>query len=205
MKIKSIASICKNNKSVILYEGKSCQWISDGAAIYPLFGLPKMTKENIFTMFDVPEEKQSGFYFDSKEELPSFCFSDADGGERLLDRATLSVCAKGHVVEPLKTSLGIAFINEKYLAPFGDCVNGFELYERVTKSGQVYIAVKEGFILLGIIMPYDLVNEEFVNDLNSLFQLSSVALANKQQAEREKERQRSLFAADNDDEEDEEQ
>ncbi len=201
MKIKAIASICRGNKSVILYEGKSCQWISDGAAMFPLFGLPKMTKEHIFTMFDVPEDKRGGYYFESIENLPNYCFEDTDSGERLLDRATLSVCAKGHVVEPLKTSLGIAFINEKYLAPFGDCVNGFELYERITPSGQVYIAVKEGFILLGVIMPYDLVNDEFVDNLKSLFELSTVALANKKQTEREREQQRNLFDNDEEDEE----
>lgn len=147
MKIKAIASICKANKSLILYEGRECQWISDGAAMFPLFGLPKMTKEHIFTMFDIPEDKRDGYYFDSRENLPLLCFEDTDNAERLLDRATLSVCARGRVLEPLKTSLGIAFINEKYLTPFGDCADGFELYERVTPSGQVYIAVKEGFIL----------------------------------------------------------
>jgi len=75
MKIKSISAICKANKSVILYEGESCQWISDGAAIFPLFGLPKMTKEHIFTMFDVPEDKRDGFYFESRDEMPPLCFA----------------------------------------------------------------------------------------------------------------------------------
>ena len=63
--------------------------------------------------------------------------------------------------------------------PFADADGGYELYERIDAFGRVYIAVKSGFLLLGIISPYDLINEEFVNTLKSLLDLSRVALSNK--------------------------
>ena len=186
MKIKSVSAICKANRSIILYEGESCQWIGDGAAIFPLFGLPKMTEEHIFTMFDVPENKRDGFYFKSYEETQPFCFEDIDVAEQLLDRATLSIYTKGRTLEPLKTSLGITFINERYLQPFSDAPGGFEFYERISPSGQVYIAVKVGFMLYGLILPYDIVSDDFVQDLDSLLKLSEIALENKKAAELEK-------------------
>lgn len=57
---------------------------------------------------------------------------------------------------------------------------GYELYERTTAQGKPYIAVKSGFMLLGIISPYDLVNETFINNLDEILKLSRIALFNKQ-------------------------
>ena len=62
MKLKKIEQILKRNKTIILYHGPDdIQFLSDGAALYPMFNLPELTKESIFTMFDIPEEKASKF------------------------------------------------------------------------------------------------------------------------------------------------
>lgn len=177
MKIKSVTSICKSNKTIILSENKSYQWISDGAAIYPMFGLPKMTKDQVLTMFDIPEDKRNGFYFEEKS-FPKICFDDSVTDETKLERAKLSLCVGGVMLEPLKTSQGITYINERYLKPFDDAP--IELYERNTRDGQTYIAIKEGFLLTGIITPYDPINEDFVNMLNDLYTLSNIAFENKE-------------------------
>lgn len=179
MKIKQIESILKAEKTIIVVETSACQWLGNGAAFYPVHNLPKLTKENIFTIFDIPEEKRDKFYFEERE-LPNWLnFEDTDKSEQMLDRGSIGINAKGRALEPLKTSLGITFINERYLKPFADADGGYELYERIDAFGRVYIAVKSGFLLLGIISPYDLINEEFVNTLKSLLDLSRVALSNK--------------------------
>ena len=52
MKIKKLAAICKKEKRAIIYERQIGdtdavqQYISDGYAIYPVFGLPRLDKEN---------------------------------------------------------------------------------------------------------------------------------------------------------------
>ena len=179
MKIKQIESILKAEKTIIVVETSACQWLGNGAAFYPVHNLPKLTKENIFTIFDIPEEKRDKFYFEERE-LPSWLnFEDTDKSEQMLDRGSIGICAQGRTLEPLKTSLGITFINERYLKPFADADGGYELYERIDALGRVYIAVKSGFLLLGIISMYDLINEKFVNTLQSLLDLSRVALSNK--------------------------
>lgn len=94
--------------------------------------------------------------------------------------AHIAFYAQGRTLEPLKTSQGIAFINTRYLKPFSDIDAGYELYERTTAQGKPYIAVKSGFMLLGIISPYDLVNEIFINNLDEILKLSRIALFNKQ-------------------------
>lgn len=52
MKIKNIAAICKKNKYAVIYErygesGGVIQYIGDGAAAYPVTGLPKLDIEGI--------------------------------------------------------------------------------------------------------------------------------------------------------------
>lgn len=58
------------------------------------------------------------------------------------------------------------------------------MYERTDKLGRPYIVVKSGFVLLGVISPYDLVNEGFVQTLEEILNLSKVTLFNKQEKSR---------------------
>ena len=50
MKIKSIAAICKKNKNIAIFERYSddgdilTQYIGDGSAVYPVVGLPRITR-----------------------------------------------------------------------------------------------------------------------------------------------------------------
>lgn len=68
MKIKNIAAICKKNKYAVIYErygesGGVIQYIGDGAAAYPVTGLPKLDKESLLTIFDVPEKQRKSGSF----------------------------------------------------------------------------------------------------------------------------------------------
>ncbi len=184
MKLKQIEAILKAEKTIIVSETPACQWLGNGAAFYPVYNLPKLTQDNIFTMFDIAEDKREKFYFEERE-LPSFInFEDGDESEEMLDRGSIAFYAQGRTLEPLKTSQGIAFINTRYLKPFADSQAGYELYERTDKLGRPYIVVKSGFVLLGVISPYDLVNENFVQTLEEILNLSKVTLFNKQEKSR---------------------
>lgn len=180
MKIKQIESILKAEKTIIVIETEACQWLGNGSAFYPVYNLPKLTKENIFTIFDIAEDKRDKFYFEERALPSGVSFEDIDDGESMLERGTMEIYANGRALEPLKTSLGVAFINTRYLKPFADAEGGFNLYERIDQSGNIYIAVKCGFILLGIISPYDLVSKQFIEKLQTLLELSKVTLQNKE-------------------------
>ncbi len=183
MKLKQIESILKAEKTIIVSENAFCQWLGNGAAFYPVYNLPKLTQENIFTMFDIPEDKRDKFYFEQRA-LPEFInFEDGDETEEMLERSDISFYANGRALEPLKTSQGIAFINTRYLKPFSDSAAGYELYERTDKLGKPYIVAKSGFTLLGVFAPYDLVNESFINSLETILKLSRIALFNKKPSE----------------------
>ena len=182
MKISTIQQICKGAKRIELFSATSTslQWISDGGAFYPLYNLPEMEEENVFALFDIPEKKQNKIHFEHKRHLPeALNFMDTVEFENALEFGNISIYARGRVLRPLKTSIGIIYINEKYLKPFADAENGVQLYERYTPGGEVYVAVKEGFLLTGIILPYDIITKEFVDELKTIYELSSVAAENK--------------------------
>lgn len=182
MKISTIQQICKGAKRIELFSDPSSaiQYISDGGAFYPLYNLPRMEEENVFTLFDIPEKKQDKIRFEHKRSLPEFFdFSDTTDDEIALEFGTISIYKRGRILSPLKTSLGIVYINEKYLKPFSDSENGVQLFERHTPDGAIYIAVKEGFLLTGIILPYDIVTPEFVEELKTIYKLSALAADNR--------------------------
>jgi len=123
MKINSIQQICKGAKRIELYtvEDKNVQWISDGGAFYPLYNLPQLEQENVFTMFDIPEDKQNKIRFEHKFTLPqAMCFEDRANGETLLDltKFTSLKAAVDVIYNPLKTKfisdaekLGVATVS----------------------------------------------------------------------------------------------
>lgn len=178
MKLKQIASIVKTKKTIIISDSSSCQWISDGQAVYPIHNLPMLTPKNIFAMFDITGEQQSKFYVENRVLPAHLNFDDSDDTEYLIDRGKVSLTINGQALEPLETSQGLAFVNRKYLAPFSDLPDGYELYERTSKHGCVYIAVKSGFLLLGIIIPEQIINNEFINTLERWVRLSGISVGN---------------------------
>lgn len=44
----------------------------------------------------------------------------------------------------------------------------FALYERISDNGEPYIVAKNGIILVGAIMPYKLIDEEFIEQMQKL-------------------------------------
>lgn len=190
MKIKALAAICKRQKRFFLYdgpEGSTAQWLGDGCAIYPLFKMPPLNEQNIYTIFDIPEKQQSKMHF-SENPLPEGVeFADAVACENVLDPARIEIGYAGRALRPLLTSQGLVFIDVQYLAPLSDMADMIELYERVDRSGRPYIAVKNGFMLVAVIMPYDVIKPDFVEQLQGLTRNCEFALSVKQSREQETE------------------
>ena len=84
---------------------------------------------------------------------------------------------------PITTSHGIEFIQSKYLTLFSDYDdNMLFIYERTNAAGETYFAVKDGLMLVGLIMPYDCINAEFVKRLKDICNQCEISLHNKQNA-----------------------
>lgn len=75
MKLKAIEKICKEYKTIILInvydnDGQLIQWISAGVASYPIPGMPVLTIEHIFKLFDIPEAKEGQYITETIDVVP---------------------------------------------------------------------------------------------------------------------------------------
>lgn len=193
MKIKKIIDLCKKRGIFRLYTGESVQWISDGCALYPLYNLPEFDEETLYRVFDITEKQQDKISFRYESHLPTgICCDDYMQGEAQCEQGTMLIEVGGRNIIPFKTSQGVLFIDEKYLAPLEDTRDYIEVYERTGEGGRIYFAVKSGFLLLAIVLPYDAIDELFVNGLKELSKQCEVALFNKQSREQKIEQQ-SIF------------
>ena len=192
MKIKSIAAICKKGKQVVLYNryesgGTLQQYIGDGMTAYPVSGLPKLDEESILTIFDVPEKQREDWFVRVRDVPEGINFEDTDANEKMIERDNLSIIFSGHTLKPLQTRRGLVFIESRYLSPVSDVLDVLELYERITSGGTPYIVAKAGILLQAVIMPFDVINQQFVESLQRLTEQCAVSLSLRQQeAERAK-------------------
>ena len=178
---KKIISLCKKSGVLHLFDSDGVQWISDGAAIYPLFDLPWFDEETLCKAYDIPEKTAEKMLIKHDNSLPSF-LNVADTtpeempceyGEAIFERAI-----------PITTSHGMEFIDKKYLSPFADAdPDLLGIFERTGENGQTVFAVKQGFCLVGFIMPYDCINEKFVNRLKDICRQCEITLFNKNSKE----------------------
>ena len=68
------------------------------------------------------------------------------------------------------------FIESRYLSPVSDILDVLELYERITPGGTPYIVAKAGFLLQAVIMPYDVISQQFVDNLKRLTEQCALSL-----------------------------
>ena len=156
MVIKEISKLCQRRRTAVIYDDycRRTQWISDERTFYPTFGLPRLDTETLPYVLDIPEGKQAKMLFDRNVELPDqLNFSDYDDTEQVLPRAGATVGFRNEVFLPVRTSLGLMFIDPEQLKPLKDIEAEIELYERMDKNGEPYIAAKRGLELKAVILP----------------------------------------------------
>ncbi len=178
MKIKKIVDICQKRGVLYLYNNGGEQWLSDGMALYPLYGAPAFSTEALATAYDIQDktvDKMAMRYF---VELPTaFDFGDVADGEHEASRWKFSINYNGQQLIPyaLNDNRGVAFVNAKYLEPITDRDRPV-LFERYTEAGQLYFAAKEGLLLTAIILPEDIICKDFVDSVGWLAERCSQTL-----------------------------
>lgn len=166
MKIKQISTIAQKEKAIKLCNTEDTQWVLLKGAAYPLYGLPELNPETLPLVLDIPENKSNKMLIEWDSKPADLSFEDVCAGESELPPPQLvSLGYGGQVMYPEITSKGLVFYDPEYLKP----VDGeFEIFERVNTSGQVYLAVKTGFMLKAIIMPLEVQKEKIAERLSNL-------------------------------------
>ena len=187
MEIKKIIGLCKRSNVLHLIDYGDVQWLSDGYSMYPLFDLPRFDEETICRTFDISEKKAAKMAIRYDEQPPAaFCLDDDVEGEAPCD---FDDELFGGVI-PVQTSQGVMFIRRDHLSPFNDTAQDtLQLFERHSKSGNTYFAVKIGFMLMGIVTPYNCINDRFVERIERICEQVKVALFNQKEAEKQRGRE----------------
>ena len=187
MKIKKINANCKSRGQLYIYDhGESTQWISSGAAFYPIFDLPKFDPDTICTTYDITDKQQDKMLIQRYPALPiNICFDDYCDSEQQVEPSRMRIIVHGKTLIPVLTSAGIQFINDRLLDPLSDIPSDdLSFFERVTDDGQIYFAVKQGLMITAVIGTFDILTDDFVDEVKSIATQCEIALYNKKADER---------------------
>lgn len=167
MNIMEIVNLCKKQKMLYLHgEEGGTQWISDGFAIYPLLGAPHFTEDSIRATYNLPANVK----VKAEPGLPfGLDFRDVVSAENQVFFEKIQLSPGNANLVSLRTKAGVTYIDRRYLTPVDDGAPAIGIYERITRSGQLYIAVKRGMMVEALIMPVvNVIKEDWLEDLKEL-------------------------------------
>lgn len=159
MKIKKLASICSATKRASIFEVLDSgdglrQYITDGHAIYPVYGLPRLEKENLLTIFDIATEDWNKWTVTEIGQPYGIWLDDIpESGEDEAVRFFYNpIPVNGMELQPVLTKIGVVFFQRKYLDPVKDAEGGIQFYVRYNSEGEPYIVIKAGIFVQAIIL-----------------------------------------------------
>lgn len=176
MKISKYVKLVKNTGRCIVadVEGSGI-WLGTGHGFYRATNLPSMEgREQVRTVLDVPEKAWEKVHlteerFESVRNVMGMNLSDYDKNEKRTEKVRVAAAPDGVWEACRRCDDGeLIFYRESLLAPIMDEAEDSEyiIYAvRWTESGQRYLAVHDGMDLLAVIMPMNVVSEEYLANL----------------------------------------
>lgn len=169
MKLKSVAAVCRSNKTLVICRQDGRQLVGNGHALYEVRGLPTMTPEEMLRMFDVKEDQMSNWYIPMERDMMPYNLGEDDQEEEELRMDLPALGYYGDLVQPMETEDGeIIFVDKALLKPIDSDFPRYFL--RRKESGERYVVVKDGFLFEALLMPYDLITSELCEKLQRLWQ-----------------------------------
>ena len=159
MKVKKIGALCKARGICYLYdelteEGEiRRQWISNGAALWPVSGLPQIRDSNLSTLFDFSAETVKKMRI-AEKELPATMYAvchDLRDGEPEMQESIIRIIRGGEELMALISGPKITWLKSALLAPCW--TKETKLLRRTREDGMEVVAVCDGLFLSGIILP----------------------------------------------------
>ena len=160
MKVKKIAAQVKARGILILYdhtdaEGVLSQWIGTGAAAYPITGMPYLEPEHLVNMLDLSKKDLDKINV-MQRELPEDMPRDAVEGEVMPMEAPFRLLHQGREVLIYQREGDAYFVDRALLGPIWSEYDEAELWLRFRTDGTPYFAVKNGLLVVGLVMPMDM-------------------------------------------------
>lgn len=182
MNFDKVKALCKKAKVITLFNTEDCQWLGDDMAIYPLYEHPEYCKDTIANVLSLDEKKKTEMRYNIGDFPATLNFNDTVKDEQPCGVFGISLYWMGESLIPLQTSQGLKVIKSKYINPV--IKDNYSFYERKTPSGEIYIAIKVGFMLEAIIFPcMTYVSDSLVTELYNLAESASEAITSNMKAE----------------------
>lgn len=181
MKMKALVKLCKSAGYVMAAtDDEGTQWMGDGRCLFPLYGMPFFSQESFCKTFEITEKQQEKIIFRFGEGVPAMIeTTDSCDEERVIQEVNIRLGTdKGNVI-PYMTRDGIRFMDTGYMTPLADIKDELTVYERISESGDVYFAVKVGFMLKAIILPTDILDQKFIEQISDLASQCQIAFFSK--------------------------
>lgn len=174
MKFKTLGTILKKSKRAVILEREVGwsgnrrvvqQYISNGFAAYPVYGLPRLDKVMLLTIMDIPADQWCDWWVSIKDVPSSMNFTDIDEQEERLTDFYGEITVNGTPLRPVGTAHnGLVLVNPEFIKPLEDVAkNGIETYIRYTPDNSPYLAVKSGLLVQAIIMPVSVTKSLYEN------------------------------------------
>lgn len=184
MIIMNLAAMCRKTKYIAMFEDElnGIQWIGTLRGVYPAYGVPRMDTEQIKFLFDIPEEKKAECYSNNVGEIRNVWDVSDGASDNEAISMKLPMFYGGKMLTPLQTSTGVAFIDEDYLRPIENRAET-KLYERYTESGKLYIVLKNGMMVEGLILPEEIKAKPLLERMNQITTLLAAQAAVEEEEE----------------------
>ena len=154
MNYKTIAKFIKDRRNLIIWDEPGLQWISDGIAVYPVFGMPKMSETEMIIFLGLEKDKDK-ISVRRKPVPPELPLEDMDTEDDIMNVQGFPIIYLGEMCRTYFTEQGVIAVYNKYINVIEKDAADSELvslYLRV-KNGQPYVAVMNGLELFGLVLP----------------------------------------------------
>ena len=152
MKLKQVARLCAQAKEVVLHRCQDVEWIGTDSALYAAPGLPELNEESALCVLDVPTKEKGKWTVVIGSDMTKISFEDTVTDELPVEVAPILISSHGETYNILHTEEGSYLLKAENLKPLAG-MDGIVFTVREKPDGHRYIAVKEGMLLVAIMIP----------------------------------------------------
>lgn len=183
MKLSKYVGLVKKESCCVIHHIEDGTWLGTRAGIYKAEGLPDMSgKEQVRTVLDIDKSKMEKIYLreeyhDKISNVFGLDLRDNIENEQNAKKIQVMAVKDGHYMSCLQCDDGeLVFYDEGYLAPLADVMKESEYMQmlvRVKADGTRYIAVKDGFVIVAVILPLAVLSEDYLESLHDFLIMCS--------------------------------
>ena len=156
MNYKKIAKFIKDARRLSIYNAAGIQYISDGAAIYPVFGMPRMKEMEMLNFLGLADKSStiSVTMSDAPEWLVSITY---DACETILEKTGPMIMLSGEVYRTFYSEFGAVVVRNGYISVIENGIDkDIPIVHCLTSAGFGHaVAVFCGFDLYAVVCPIE--------------------------------------------------